>query len=324
MIFMKKIERWGRSCLTFGSRHKLGLVIILSLVILVWSVFYGVVYGRLWLHFPARLKAVVAINRLGVNAHNNPVCHEPCFYERQLYKKVIANNLSTASIGNRVQQLILAEDNNLNFRLELLDILSFRNDLALPDYLSEYLTGGKDLRVKEKIRELLEVDEVAADELLNRLAAATSTTEKVDILHRLSAESNSSLAESYLDLIITDPELKVKNGALSALSNLLPSSDYVTADFLLQFKQLIFTPGLDQYLRKEIILLLGDYLAIQEKPVAEILLAAYSDETVIDKFSRLFAADTLNRLSANNYSKPEISASEWQAYRDHNSLWGNE
>jgi len=324
MIFMKKIERWGRSCLAFGSRYKLLLVVILSLLFLGFSIFYGLVYGRLWLRLPERMRAVIALNRLGVSAYNYPICHESCFYERRLYKQIIAAKWDDPKINSRIRNLILAEDNNLDFRLELLDVLSFRTNLALPDYLNNYLASGTEVRVKEKIKGVFGLDKTSVDELVSQFNNSVSIEAQVDVLHDLQEKSDSSLADFYLDLITGEFDLQIKNSALLALSNLLPSETYATADFLEQIKKIIFNPATNKYLRKELILLLGDYLAVQEKIVTEILVEAYSDEAVIDKFSRLFTVDILNRLSANNYAKPEISASEWQEYRDHNSLWGND
>ena len=318
---MKKIEQWSRSCLAFGSRYKWLIIVILSSLIIVFSVFYGLVYGQLWLRFPDNIKAKIALNRLAVSSYNYPVCHEACFYERQLYKQIIASNLDRIKIGDRVKQLILAENNNLIFRLELLDVLSFQ---PIPDYLSEYLVGGEEPQVREKIKELFLTESVSADELTNRFLISSTTEEQINILNSLQMKSDSSLADFYLGIIVNNPNLKIKNGALAALSNLLPSATYVTGDFLAKIEDLIFDSNTNKYLRKEIILLLGEYLPIQEKTVTDILVAAYSDETTVDKFSRLFVVDILNRASANNYAKPEISASEWQEYRDHNSLWGND
>ena len=324
MIFMKKIERWSRSCLAFGSRHKLLLVVILSLLFLGFGIFYGLVYGRLWLRLPAQMRAEIALNRLGVSAYNDPICHESCFYERHLYKQIIASSWSNKKINKQVSDLILAEDNNLDFRLELLDTLSFQTNLEIPDYLNNYLVSGAEIRVKEKINDLFGLNNNLVDELLNQFNNSVSVEDQINILRDLQEKSDSSLAGFYLDLIKGEFDLKIKNGALSALSNLLPSKTYVTNDFLVQIEKLILNANTNKYLRKGLVSLLGSYLSIQEKLVTEILFKIYSDTKTVDKFSQLFAADILNRLSANSYVKPEISASEWQEYRDHNSLWGND
>ncbi len=316
---MKKIKQ-----LVFRlSRYRLWLIIGSSALLVILGLAYGIIYGRLWLALPDGIKADIAINRLGVSSYNDLVCHESCFYERQVYKQVIAANLEKEKIAARVESLILAEDNNLRFRLELLDALSFKDGLRLPDYLGNYLASGEEEAVKEKIREVFGLDRASSVELIDRLKNSSSTAERIDLLDSLREKSDSSLAGFYLDLVINESDLKIKNGALLALSNLVPSSDYVSDDFLSKIRRTIFDPATNQYLRKELILLLGDYLSIQEKIVNQLLVDIYSDEAVIDKFSRLFAAGILNRLSANSYAEPEISSSEWQAYRDGNSLWGN-
>ncbi|MFA4942504.1 MAG: hypothetical protein WC564_02595 [Patescibacteria group bacterium] len=321
---MKKIIEWIRILKACGLRHKLIIIAVLSSLLLIFSIFYGVVYGKLWLWFPARIKAEIALNRLGVSSYNNPICHETCFYERQLYKKVIAANLDQKRISERVKRLILAEDNNLVFRLELVDSWSHQNNLPFPDYFSNYLVDGLESSVQEKIRELFGVDDLSVEELVNNFSVTSSSSEQLDILRSLQEKSDSSLSSFYLDLIISHPDVDVKNGALSALSNLSPSVDYITPDFLLKIKKMILDQNLNKYLRKELILLLGDYLSVQEDLVLKILSEAYEDKVAVDNFSRLFIADTLNRFSVNNYVKPEISVSEWQDYRDHNSLWGND
>jgi len=321
---MKKIESWVRSFLAFGARHKLTMILGLSLLLIILSIFYGMVYGKLWLKLPESIKAQVAINRLGLSSYNNPVCHETCFYERQLYKQIIAENLAVDKVNLKVKNLILAEDNNLDFRLELLDVFSLRRDLKIPDYLEEYLTSGSEPKVKDKIKEFFVTDPVSVDELLLRFDTASSSADRVEILRLLQEKSDSALADFYWDLISTNPDLKIKSGALSALSNLLPSESYVTVDFLSKIKKTILAADTNRYLRKEVVMLLGSYLPVQEKTVTEILEELYNNQSAVDKFSRLFVVDILNRSSASSYTKPEISASEWQEYRDHNSLWGNE
>lgn len=317
---MKKIKQLVSQL----SRYKFWLIISSSVLLIVLALAYGIIYGRLWLKLPAGIKADIAINRLGVSSYNDPICHESCFYERQIYKQVIAANLGREEVGDRVKSLILAKDNNLRFRLELLDALSLQDGLQLPDYLGNYLASGEEETVKEKIRDLFGLDRVSSVELADRLNNSSSTAERLSLLDSLRGKSDSSLADFYLGLVINEADLKVKNGALLALSNLNPSPDYISDDFLAKIRKTIFDPATDQYLRKELVLLLGDYLPFQEKVVNQMLVDIYSDEAAIDKFSRLFAAGILNRLSANSYAEPEISSSEWQAYREKNSLWGNE
>lgn len=321
---MKKIIQWGQACLKFFLRYKRWLVVALVFSLVVFGLLYGIFFGRLWLKFPEKFKVNIALNRLGVSSYQYPVCHETCFYERQLYEQVIAGGLKDKSISDRVRTLILAEDNNLIFRLELINALSLQNNPELPDYLQEYLRSGVENKIKDKIRELFGVDKFSVSELENRFVNSSSTEDRLVILNSLQKKSDSALAGFYLDLIVGDPDLKIKSAALAALSNLLPSENYVDKAFLQKIKNLIFNPNTNKYLRKEIILLLGEYLPIQEESVTEILVEVCADDAGIDKFSRLFAVDILNRLSANTYLKPEISASEWQEYRDHNSLWGND
>jgi len=294
--------------------------ILISLLILFF--FYrAFLFGSLWLRLPSRWQAQIALNRLGLSAYNDPICHEKCFISREIYKKVVAANLDDESVEAAVQKLILAEDNNLIFRLELVEAVALSKQGVFPDYLRNYLEAGSNLELKDQIQELFVPGGIGLDELRRR-ASSGLREDRIAALELMASNSDSALAGFYLELITTDPDVLVKGAALRALSNLSVDPDWSDDNFLTQLESVTLDPATNQYLRRDLVMLWSDYLAEKEDWASQVILSVYEDEK-FDKFSRLFAADILNRQSSNNYPKPEIGAAEWQEYRNHNVLWEN-
>ena len=86
--------------------QKIILVVGLSVVLIVIIVLTAL-NTNLWQHWPRSWRARIALNKLGVSVYQEPICHEDCFYERQIYKKIIANNLGEVKFAAGVQKIIL-------------------------------------------------------------------------------------------------------------------------------------------------------------------------------------------------------------------------
>jgi len=185
-----------------------------------------------------------------------------------------------------------------------------------PDYLNGYLkNSGGNLKIKETIMNNFPThDSEVLDDLLNRVRDLNQgEAERLEALIALENFGDDSLADFYLNLLENDPSLKIKDQALTALSNLGDAQTYFTPELLSQLEKILLAPETNQYIRKSLVLFLADFLPDQTDATLKILIAVYNNAT-LDKFTRTYAADILNRETANNYPLPTISDGEWEDY----------
>ena len=297
-----------------GGRQKIfilaggGLLLTASLLALILGT-------SLWQRLPKNWRAEIALNKLGVSAYQDPICHEDCFYERQTYEKIIVADLNRTKLALKIQAIILNEKENLNFREELIKTLKMFKT-APPDYLNDYLKKSDgNLKIKETIMNNFPThDSEVLDDLLNRVRDLNQgEVERLEALIALENFGDDSLADFYLNLLENDPSLKIKDQALTALSNLGDAQTYFTPALLSQLEKILLAPTTNLYIRKSLVLFLADFLPEQEAATVKILVNVYNDQN-FDKFTRTYAADILNRETANNYPLPTISDGEWEDY----------
>jgi len=316
---MKKILFYGKNFYRrLTKRQKIifkiggGLIAVL----IVWFIFWGT---NGWLILPSRLKAQVAFNKLGLSAYQEPICHENCFYERQFYKKIIAAGLKDQKLAERIRQVITNDQENLNFRLELIATLKiFQNNP--PDYLVAYANNPDgELKIKEAIMNNFSIDyPEMVDNLVSQIRDSNRREEeRLSALIVLEGYGDDSLWSFYLGLLENDSSLKIKNQALTALGNLKDQNRYLTPELLERLKTVLLAPATDQYIRKSLIWFMADFLKTDEPAAVKILESVYSNEA-FDKFSRYWAADILNQATANDYPAPAISEAEWTDYQGRN------
>jgi hypothetical protein len=289
---------------------------LFTLLLIAWFIFWGT---NSWVILPGKLKAQIAFNKLGVSVYQEPICHENCFYERQFYKKIIASGLKNQKLAEHVQRTILDNQENLNFRLELIATLKIFQATP-PDYLVVYANSPQsELKIKEAIMNNFSIDyPEIVDDLVNQIRdASRKEEERLNALIALEGYGDDSLWSFYLGLLENDSSLKVKDQALAALSNLNDQDRYLTAELLERLKTILFSPTTDQYIRKSLVWFMADFLKTDEQAVVKILETIYRNET-FDKFSRYWAADILNQATANSYPEPVISEVEWTDYQSHN------
>ncbi len=286
------------------SAISLGLLFLLLLSPVMWKI------------YPASIQAVLAFDKLGESAYNEPICHEDCFLKREFYKKIIRTAIPNEKIAAKVEEAILDENNNDNFRLELLDVFKNDNgDNIATEFINNYLKDPDgNLRIKQAILEKFNLNyPPLVKDLMAKVNNYTlSEPERQEALVLLERTHYDSLVDFYLETLSKDPSLKIRDEAITALSN-INNAEYFGKTQLAQLKKLLLDKDLDNRLKRSLVLLLADLRANFGLEFNNILLSVYSDPSN-DKFVKYFSAEILNKLSASNYSLPQISQAEWDTY----------
>ncbi len=282
---MKKIfQRW-RECRLWRSfslrkRWFLVIVIVLSLILL-----------YLFLSMLIVDQTELSLEKLRRSYRDEPICHEICAADREAAIATIIKGLEENPDSKKIWRLqvyLLDSDNELNFRISLVNILqeAFGADNP-PDYIQEYMHNG--------------------EEPLIRAAILSSFSAQA-----LSAAANP--LDYYYEILRGGEDIAVKLAAARALSSAAGKENLFASEQLGYIKKMIFDPKNDQRLRQALILLLGDYYPVFPEETKDILVVFYKTDLSGDSISRAFAADILNRLGGEELAVPEISAEEWEEY----------
>jgi len=281
---MKKIIH----CFLAGFRRrfssKRNRLLALGAVLLVVGLFFIL---ALVMVTPAELN----LEKLRRSFSENIICHEACATEREAVRAALVGEIKSDPKGKGARLLkkyFLDEDNEINFRLSLVSVISETAGAANPpDYISALMAGGGNVLIRSEI-----------------LAYFDATV--------LGAVDNPF--DYYYGILIDDDDLLVKLAAIKAISALSEEKYFFNEDQLSIIKKLIFNSGTEKRLRQPLILLLSDYYSLFPEEVNNILAAFYSADASGDSISRAFAADILNRLGGENLAIPEVDPAEWEAY----------
>jgi len=316
--YLEKIKAWW---LASSLRQKI-LILSGSFLALLILVLFISLQTSLWLFYPENLKALIAYNRLGLSAYHEPICHENCFYERRLYKSIIADNLKRPDFLNKVIKAVLNEKENFNFRIELISTLAIANQTAPPEILAYLSRPEANLAIKIALMKNFEIKDtnIVSDLESQVKNLELKRAERLLALDALSGLGEDSLADFYLDLALNDQDIEMRKEALVALSNIEAKNIYFTAEAYDELEITLFESETDKYLRRSIIFLLADYTDIFKDKVLKTMRKIYNDEVGFDKFSRSFAVDVLNKYSADIYARPAISRAEWEEYEKNENM----
>jgi len=219
------------------------------------------------------------------------ICHEACAADREAARAALVAEIKPDPEGKGARLLkkyFLDEDNEINFRLSLVSIISETAGAANPpDYISVLMTGSGSALIRSEI-----------------LAYFDATV--------LGAVDNPF--DYYYGILRGEDDLLVKLAAVKAIGALSEEKYFFGEDQLSFIKQLIFNSGTEKRLRQPLILLLSDYYSLFPEEVNSILVAFYSADASGDSISRAFAADILNRLGGEDLAIPEVDSAEWEAY----------
>ena len=125
--------------------------------------------------------------------------------------------------------------------------------------------------------------------------------------------SNDTEIDEYFAVLSGDEDELVKCEILKNISLIKDKRAYFTLDQLELIGTLIFNSDTGLRLRRDLVLLIGDYFLIFKDESTALWREIYASEE-IDSISRLFAADNINHLLKENLILPLVSSSEWNEY----------
>ncbi|MFA5131186.1 MAG: hypothetical protein WC467_02065 [Patescibacteria group bacterium] len=269
--------------------------------------------------------AELALKRLEESYRLMPICHEQCALERDTWEKSVVNELKRNK--KRVLERLKIEWRNKNagdaFKAELVHIiyLAYGPDNP-PEYLLDYLSepNAKPQIIREIIMRFNSVAFARYDleEILTRqINQATSSADKLEAIKTLGEIKNDAEISNYFAILDSDTETEMRREAIKNISAIRQKSSFFTIEQLNIIKKIVLAPETDNYLRQDLIFLLGDYYLVYPAESLEIWQEVYKD-TALDSLSRAFSADYLNHLDTKKVELPEVSAADWDSYYNQN------
>lgn len=263
----------------------------------------------------------IALAELKESFKREPICHEECYLWRENKENIIGLDLKNGSVKleKRLVTYWYDQAENFDFKKELVRIafLAYGRD-NLPAYLGDYLTDPKaDQRLVREISTNFYLNPQNNQNLLVSLAEAinnaASSTEKIEAIKTLGKVGGDSEIDNYFLLLNSSEDLPVKLQAIKNISNILEKSKYFTSEQLEKIRDLILTSEIEADLRRELVLLVGDYYLVYPEESAAIW-KEVSENTNLDSISRLFSSDNLNHLAGTKLELPAVSPEEWADY----------
>ncbi len=323
---------------SFLKKYRRKIIFIsVFLIIFVFIVFFFLktIYGSWWTIYPQRVKSFISLNRLAISVYEDPWCRLDCYLERQIYQQEIVKFIKNDKFAEKIKRVILNEEGNLAWRLELLKVLSLvenREGLTIFNDLRDYLsrTDGN-LAVKQAIAYyfLDENSEEYLDLLKNQLANDSyPTEERLTVLKNLTS-LNISQADFYLALLELSSEDDFNIELLRALGADEGRFSLNQEKLFSNLEKIILSPNSSFTSRRLAIFILSDFLEnelekFEDKNFVESRVSddlnAYdlfkyliANEN-IDIFSRYLLVDILNNKTETKQPLPEISTEEWGVY----------
>jgi len=246
----------------------------------------GLVYLLISLASLSSLELTLARLRASIGG----VCHEDCRLARMAWRSELTAAVKPGNrkMEQRIADYLLDSQETIEFKEELLQIYKgiYQSD-NLPGYLSNYL---QDERFSSDLQVLI----------FNYFFVNPAAT-AADV-------------DYYFMILDSQADLKLKQAAIQAISNVEDKTSYFTEPQLNLISTLAQSSGIAEKLRQSLILLLGDYYNLFPEKTNNILLVIYNSPEA-DDISRYFAADILNRyLLTAEVPEPFISDEEWEGY----------
>jgi len=263
----------------------------------------------------------VALVELKNSFNSEIICHEKCALFRQAREQILVNKLK--SKNQKTMKIVFnywsSAEENRAFKKALVKILFLTYGANNPPpYLREYLNRpDSDLDLVREIifrfPLLVNNNPEFKNNLVTRIAEAKLIDEKVELMKIVGEINNDLEIDSYFATLLTDESPLVKRELIKNISNIKDKSIYFTLNQLEIIKNLILNINTDSALRRDLVLLLGDYYLIFPEASAALWEEIYN-KIELDSISRLFSADNLNHLASRNLALPVVSPAEWEEY----------
>jgi hypothetical protein len=306
----------------FFSRKKVILFFSLGLSFLFLLFFlWNSIYGSWWRIWPQNIRSLIALNRLAVSVYEEPYCRPDCYFQRYYYIEEISASLDRDKFLDRVRRIILDEEENLRWRLELLRLVSnYENyaSLSVIDDFQDYLDDpSANFEIKKAMARYFP-DRLYLDQYYEYHKNILVDDSLFYSLRILSLDNLSSLDVSEADLYFSVLK-KEKNEELRI--ELLRALASDRGRFSLNQKELFrllddIIRDLDSSFssRRLALFVLSDFLVSDSDSDIYRLFEKIVFSGEIDNFTRYLAINIFNDYSLDFYAPPMISPDDWDWY----------
>jgi hypothetical protein len=309
--------------------------IFLIIFVLIILFLFKTIYGSWWTIYPQRVKSFISLNRLAISVYEDPWCRLDCYLERQIYQQEIVKFMENDKFTEKIKRVILNEEENLSWRLELLKVLSLvenREDLIIFNDLQNYLNQANgNLAIKQAIAFYFsdETLEEYLDLLKNQLADDSYSIEERKVALKNLATLDISQADFYLALLELSSEDSFNIELLRALGSDEGRFSLNKEKLFFNLEKIILSSNSSFTSRRLAIFILSDFLDNEYEKFED---ENFVESRVLDNlnghalfkylianentdiFSRYLLIDILNNNTETKIPLPEISSEEWGVY----------
>lgn len=304
------------------------VIIFSSLLVFGLAVFFIAMsfYASWWKFWPSTFRFTVALNRLAISVYDDPYCHLDCYLEREVYRQELSRHLNYPQRLQKISKIIFNEEENINWRLELLAIVLSDEKLSersLFSDLEEYLLlEGGNLKIQSILANYFASSSAKAD-YLEKLKttisdSSVSSEERVKALGVIK-NVDKSLAPFYLDLLKNSQNDELTLQLLRAIASDETRFDIDRSEMALSLENIFLSPNSSFTSRRLLIFILSDFL--EEEPVGPVfsLLDKLFSSPHTSDFDKYFIASTLfDKFPSSNfqekYALRDIEEAEWLWY----------
>lgn len=318
---MKNFKDFFENIKKFFSKK---MIIIFSsiIAILIFIIFLFLsLYGSWWKVWPKTLEATIALNRLAVLVYEQPYCHEECYLEKTIYRSSILAVINQSKFFNKLSTIVFNENENLNWRIEIMKILSMAQlpaDSKFITAINTYLTtDGGNLEIKKNIifyfKNYLNQDSNAnyfKNIYMNNLY---STTDKIATLHNLSL-LDSDNNDFYLSILKNENEMVIVAETLRIVGANMSKSDLDQTILVGLLENILRRSDATFTVRRLCVFILASFLENDQNTEIYKLFEKLVTSGEIDIFTRYLVIDIFNNYTSEKYELPVISQADWDYY----------
>jgi len=310
----KKIKKF------FSKKMIIVFSLITATLFLIIFLFLSL-YGSWWRIWPKTLEATIALNRLAVLVYEQPYCHDECYLEKTVYRSSILAVVNKPKFFGKLSTIVFNENENLNWRIEIIKILSMAQLPADSNFITNintYMTTDSgNLEIKENIllyfKDYLNQDNNANYFKTIYMNNLYSTDEKITTLHNLSL-LDSDNNDFYLNVLKNENEMIIVAETLRIVGANMSKSD---------LDQTVLTGLLENILRRSdatftvrrlCVFILASFLENDQNAEIYKLFEKLVTSGEIDIFTRYLIIDIFNNYTSEKYELPVISQADWDYY----------
>lgn len=314
MIFknLKLIFRKKKILLLFSALFFLILFIVFLFLAL---------FQPWWKVWPTSIRSNIALNHLAISVFENPYCRSDCYLKRKIYYEEIQKSLGEEKFTNKIISIILDENENTSWRIELIKVLS-SSSVELPAVIlnrfQKYLDEDfGNIEVKENIflnlGEQLNSTNYFSSLQSKLLDDSTPVSEKKNIIKNLTS-LNYPLADFYFSLLLTGDNQDILIELLQALGADSSRFDLNREELFVFLASLLESDDYNFNVRRLALFILSDFWDEKRDPAVSVLFRRIIASEELDIFSKYFAIDIFNNYLDDKLPPLAIDPDSWDWY----------